>query len=243
MKRQWIVWLGLLCLGLGIRVVEASGPSGAVQISSDVQIYQPVDGKTQFVGNVRVATDTADISGSDANIQVKDGQADTAVFTNGAKLVRKGNQRAKQTIQADTIQMGFKSEDMTAKGHVATMIASNPVDTEKPTSPATPAAALAVPAAKTPESNFSIVSDNQVFEQDKHLMRAEGHVVVKKEDTTISSPDALVFMAPSGGVDKAVFVHGAQLSQKDQDMKADTITFANTSGSSCLTRSLDFLIK
>lgn len=179
----------------------------AVQVSSSSQTFDLNAGFTQLDGNVKVAMEGTQITGSHANIKMDaSGSPSQAVFTNRSTLVKESS-KLKQTIQADTLDMGLKSGDMNARGKVVTSINGD-----------------------TGIGQVSIQSDSQVFEKEKNLMRAIGHVKVQKDDMIATSPEAIIFMGPTGSADKAVFIKGAQLSQNGQTMNGETITIKIDTG-------------
>lgn len=75
-----------------------------------------------------------------------------------------------------------------------------------------------------------ITSDSQIFNQDKNVMKAIGHVYVKKEGMEARSPEALVLMGSSGAAQKIKFIKGATLKQENQEITAETITIDVKSG-------------
>lgn len=153
-----------------------------------------------FAGGTRVESNHTDIK------MGPNGKAQNAVFTNGAKMVRSQN-GMNQTIQAGTLNMGLDNGNLQASGGVTTHMSGD---------------------AKV--GDVSIQSDSQVFEQDRNLMRAVGHVVVKKGDTVASSPEAVIFLGSSGAADKVMFIKGATLRQGEQQMTAETITIKLSTG-------------
>ena len=215
----WLFWLG------GLSPVHADSKS--ITISSAKQDYALNDGESHFEGNVQVAMDGTQVSGSQADFKMdKDGKADTAVFKSRSTMVRTQG-GSKQTIQADTMNMGLKNGNVQAQGGVVTQMSSGGASTP------TPPDKSSKPGAAAPASGngqMAIQSSTQEFDQDHHTMTAKGNVVVKKDDLTVTSPQALVFMNAAGGADKAVFTQGAHLLQGTQQLTAETITVKIDSG-------------
>lgn len=178
-----------------------------MRIVSDTQTFQPMDGSTELDGRVLIAMEDTQITAPHANIKMgEDGKPSSAVFTNRSKMVRKTG-GSKQTIQADTMDMGLKSGSLEAKGSVVTNISGD-----------------------SAAGNVSIHSDTQVFDQERHIMRAIGNVSVKSSEMNASSPEAIIFLGKSGGADKVIFTKGAKLIQGDQEMTAESITIRIDSG-------------
>jgi lipopolysaccharide export system protein LptA len=202
-----VVGLGLL-LSLGIVLSHVNADDDKrIHVSSERQMYEPYGGHSLFEGNVTVAMTGTEVTGSHADIMMDaQGKPDNAVFTNHFEMVR-ANSGSKETIAADTLHLGLKDGNLLAEGAVVTQIKGD---------------------AKN--GDFSIQSDSQSFDQDKKLMRAEGHVAVKNGDMTAESPEALVFMGPSGAAQKVVFSQGVHLIQGDQEMSAEVITIDIDSG-------------
>ncbi len=198
---------GLGFVWMSLPQSQATSNDTPIQVSSTEQLYEPLDGRTSFQGNVKVALEGTEITGQQANIQMdKDGKATSAVFNQRSRMVKKnGNQQT--VIQADNMNMGLQDGSLQAQGKVVTQMAGDPKS-----------------------GDVFIQSDTQIFDQDKHLMRAIGHVVVKRQDLSVTSPEAIVFMAESGGVEKVLFIKGANLSQGEQQMSAESITIKLDSG-------------
>lgn len=175
--------------------------SGSIKIQAGQQVFEPFEGRSQFDGNVRVAMEDTEITAPHANIQLDEkGKPSAAVFTNRSKLVRKTN-GMKQTVQADTLNMGLQSGALHAEGRVMTQLSGD-----------------------KSMGDVSIQSDSQVFEQDKGIMRALGHVTIRKDDTVATSPEAMILFNEAGAANKVIFVKGARLVQGDQEMRGETIT-------------------
>lgn len=204
-----------LAIGLGFSLLILSlclsasyaGTSGAIRISSNHQTLQMKEGNIHFKGNIKVAMAETQVTGAQANIHMDDnGQPDRALFTDKAVLIKQSG-AIKQTVKADTLDMGLQSGSMKANGKVVTKINGD---------------------AKTGE--VSIQSDAQVFDQEKHIMRAIGHVVVQKGRMRVTSPEAIIFLAPSGTAEKVTFLKGVRLVQGEQEMQAQTITIQVNTG-------------
>lgn len=133
-------------------------------------------------------------------------QSQNIRFTQRPVLTRT-NDKLKQTVQADTLDMGSDSEAFKAVGNVKTQISGD-----------------------TQAGKVSIQSASQVFDQASHTMRASGNVVITKEDMTASSPEAIIFLNAGGSAEKAVFLKGATLKQGEQEMRAQTITINISTG-------------
>lgn len=185
----------------------ASNQDGGVKIRSNTQRFDLLGGSSHFEGNLLVAMEGTQVTGSQADIKMgEDGKPDKAIFTNRPTMVRK-SENMKQTIQADTLNMGLNSGALEAQGKVMTKIDGD-------------------------ESLGKIVihSDTQTFDQDKNLMKAVGHVFVQKDGLTVTSPEAIVFLSDAGSAEKAIFMKGARLTQGKQEMKAETITIRIDTG-------------
>ncbi len=199
---QWIVFVIPVVLMFSLSSAQAAD----IRVSSGTQVFEPFTGRSHFEGNVLVAMEGTQISGPQADFSMdKNGKASSATFSNRPKMVRQGTS-VKQTIQADTLNMGLDNGAMKAKGNVVTQMSG----------------------AK--EGDVSIKSDHQEFDQQHGVMKAVGHVTVKKGDALITSPEALIFLGASGGAEKAVFIKGAKLIQGDQEIKAETITIKLDTG-------------
>ena len=213
-------YLPILLLGilLGVSGTNESNQAsvaavkGSIQIAAHEQLYRPTDGVTSFEGNVLITMNQTQIQSDHADFHMDNkGEADQAVFNTRTVMVRK-NPDMQQTIQADKVSMGLKNDSVDAQGKVVTqMTGSNATkDTKK--------------------SDVFIQSDHQVFDQEKHVMSAVGNVLVKKDDMTATSPEALVFTNPSGTADKVVFLKGAHITQGEEDVSAETVTVKIDSG-------------
>ena len=91
---------------------------------------------------------------------------------------------------------------------------------------ALPLLALAEAPAVTPTGNggnITIRSDKQIFAQDQNLVRAVGNVSIQKDNTTASSPEAIIMLGEGGAASKVIFVRGATLNQGARKMTAERI--------------------
>ncbi len=206
LKSGLLFWMALLCVGLALPS-DAVAANDKIRIESGSQPFAPFEGGSMFMGGVKVAMEGTQVTGPAADIKMgKDGKAESAVFTNRAKMVRK-NGGMNQTIQADTLNMGLQDGALKATGKVQTNMSGD-----------------------SKMGNVSISSDTQIFDQEKHIMRAIGHVSVTKGDMKASSPEAIILMGPDGGAEKVVFTKGAKLVQGGQEMRAETITIQLETG-------------
>lgn len=200
--------LGGIVLALGFHPSDASTVGSGIRVSSGVQTYALSEGRSSFDENVKVAMQGTEVVGPHADFKMDDnGQPSMATFTQRPKMVRSASGGLKQTIQADTLNMEIKSGALQAKGRVVTQMSGDEA-----------------------MGNVAIQSDTQIFDQEKGLMRAVGHVSVKKGDTVATSPEAIIFLSDAGGAEKVVFIKGARLVQGGQEMRAETITIKIDSG-------------
>lgn len=200
---QGLIWGVLLLLGWPLQVFAAEG----IRIRADQQLFEPFNGYSQFSGNVKIAMEGTEIVGPQADIKMsEDGKAETAEFTNRSKMVRKTG-GTKQTIQADNLKMKVQSGALYAQGRVVTQMSGD-----------------------SDMGNVTIESDTQVFDQEKHQMKAIGHVKVKKEDLSITSPEALILLGDGGAAEKVIFTKGAKMVQGGQELVAETITIRLSTG-------------
>ena len=76
----------------------------------------------------------------------------------------------------------------------------------------------------------TIKSDKQIFSQNQNLVRAVGNVVIQKDDSLASSPEAFIMLGDGGAASKVIFTKGATLIQGDKKMQAEKIVINNQDG-------------
>jgi lipopolysaccharide export system protein LptA len=197
--------LGLMLLAMALPT--AWGGGDGIKVAADQQVFEPFKGHTEFIGNVKIAMDGTEVTGGRADIQMDDsGKPNTAVFSNRSTLVRKNN-GMKQTVQADNLKMQMQSGSLNAQGKVRTEMSG--------------------------DKNLGAVtiqSETQIFDQEHNVMKAMGNVMVKKDDMTATSPQAMIILGQSGTAEKVIFLNGAKLIQGEQEMSAETITIKLSTG-------------
>ncbi|MCA9808040.1 MAG: hypothetical protein KC476_08800 [Cyanobacteria bacterium HKST-UBA06] len=199
--------LGLLLAALFLLGCPGWALANNVYIAAGHQHLEPLNGMTTLDGGVVIKTDTATMSAGSAQMVLSGSAPQSLVMNGGASMTRLEN-NVEQTIHANQVAVDFATNDVNAQGSVSTQMADK----------------------GKPADNVTIQSDDQVFDQTNHVMRAIGHVKVTKGDMVATSPEAVITMGDDGQAKKALFKNGAKLVSSDQILTAELITIDLATG-------------